>query len=385
MKKIIIILYILLLTGCTEKEKVLTNININKENIEYGEEIYLYDLISIENGKILTKNYLIDTLELQKNEKIVIKYKDYYDKNQNYEFKISIVDTTKPLILSQNNYYVTEGSEFDLINSPICVDNYDRELKCNLEGTYDVNTLGEYPLKFTLTDSSGNYNEKNIKLIVEEEADDYYETSEYRIEDLITKHKTNNTMIGIDVSSWQEDIDWNKVKNAGVEFVMIRIGWGHSDENEMEIDNKFKDNISGAKKAGLKVGLYFYSYASNKKEAKEQASWVLKTLNKEKLDLPIAFDWEDWSNFNSYKFNLIDINNIAKTFMNEIEKKGYKSMNYGSARYLENIWNLPKYETWLAYYTENNDYSKDYKIWQISSKGIVDGINGYVDLDIMTK
>lgn len=385
MKKIIVILCILLLTGCVSKEKILTNIKINKNNIEYGEEIYLYDLLSIENGSISTKNYLIDTSKLKNDKKIVIKYEDYYKKNHKYEFKISIVDTTKPLILGQNNYYITEGEEFDLINSPICVDNYDRDLKCELEGTYDVNTIGEYPLKLTLTDSNGNYSEKNIKLFVEEESDDYYETSEYRIEDLITKYKTKDTMIGIDVSSWQDIIDWNKVKNSGVEFAMIRIGWGHDDNNQMEIDNQYERNIKEAKKAGVKVGLYFYSYAKDIKEAKEQAKWILKTVNKKKLDLPIAFDWEDWGNFMDYKFNLIDINSIAKTFMKEIEKKGYESMNYGSARYLENIWNLPKYPTWLAYYTENNDYNNDFMIWQISNKGIVDGINGYVDLNILYK
>ena len=108
-------------------------------------------------------------------------------------------------------------------------------------------------------------------------------------------------------------------------------------------------------------------------------------MNKQKLDLPIAFDWEDWSDFENYNMSLVDINNVAKAFLKTIEKKGYKAMNYGSALYLKYIWNLNNYDTWLAHYTEMTDYSGDYYIWQVTNSGQVDGINGYVDLNVLYK
>ena len=188
-------------------------------------------------------------------------------------------------------------------------------------------------------------------------------------------------MVGIDVSSWQGDINWEKVKNAGCEFAMIRIGFGHKDK-ELIFDSKFKANLENAKKAGIKVGLYFYSYAKTNDEAKEQAKWIIDALNGEKLDLPIAFDWEIWSGFNNYKLNFNDLNEIAESFIKEINKYNYEGIIYGSAFYINRVWNQNS-RTWLAYYTSNNDFEKPYFMWQLSSQGKIDGINGYVDLNVI--
>ena len=139
---------------------------------------------------------------------------------------------------------------------------------------------------------------------------------------------------------------------------MIRIAYGS--RNKSTIDKKFKQNLKNAKQAGIKVGIYYYSYAKDTNEAINQAKWIINELNNEKLDLPIAFDWEDWSDFMSYKINFNDLNDIANAFMKEIEDNGYKAMNYGSATYHEKVWNTPNYPTWLAYYTNNNDFEEDY-------------------------
>ena len=149
------------------------------------------------------------------------------------------------------------------------------------------------------------------------------------------------------------------------------------------MDKRFKENLKNAKNAGIKVGLYYYSYAKDSNEAINQAKWIIETLNGESLDLPIAFDWEDWSDFMSYKINFNDLNDIANAFLKEIEDNGYKAMNYGSATYNEKVWKTDNYPTWLAYYTSNNDFEEDYIMWQISSTGKVDGISGYVDLNII--
>ena len=162
---------------------------------------------------------------------------------------------------------------------------------------------------------------------------------------------------------------------------MIRIGYGS--KNKSTLDKRFKENLKNAKAAGIKVGIYYYSYAKDTTESANQAKWIIKELDSEELDLPIAFDWEDWSDFMNYKINFNDLNDIANSFMGEIEKNGYKSMNYGSATYHERVWDTPNYPTWLAYYTDNNDFEEEYIMWQISSTGKVDGISGYVDLDII--
>lgn len=189
-------------------------------------------------------------------------------------------------------------------------------------------------------------------------------------------------MIGIDISSWQSDIDFKKVKDDGVEFVIIRTGFGHKN-NEIIFDNKFYEYLKGAKDNGLKVGLYFYSYAKNVKESSEQAKWVINALNGESLDLPIAFDWEIFNGFNKYNLSLTDLNLIGETFIKEVNNAGYEGMLYSSKYYLENMWNLNEYKTWLAHYTDKTNYKGDYYIWQLSNTGKVNGIKGDVDLDIL--
>lgn len=387
MKKVFII-FSLLLTACSsertiiEQEKTTINLNANL-NYEYASQIYLKDALTINNGELIEPNTLLPTTKLGQN-KIVIPYINNLNKIKNYEFSINVVDTTKPIIhISNLTTYL--GKNIDILSKAMCGDNYDRNVKCYIEGNYDINKLGEYPLKLIAIDSSSNKNEANFKLTVKEKKSGSSTKKYYYLEDLIKEHKNKNTMIGIDVSSWQSDIDWKKVKDAGVEFAMIRIGYGQDSNGKMIYDSKFRTNLANAKANDIKVGLYFYSYAKTKYDALKQAKWITNALNGEKLDLPIAFDWEIWSNFNSYNLNFYDLNEIARTFIEEIENNGYKGMNYGSAFFMNRIWNLPKYDTWLAHYTSKTSYSKPYYIWQLSNQGKVPGINGYVDLNVLYK
>ena len=204
------------------------------------------------------------------------------------------------------------------------------------------------------------------------------------IKTYISKYKKSNTKVGIDVSAWQDNINWKKAKKAGVEFAMLRIGYGHTNSNELVMDKQFKNNLKGAKEAKVPIGLYFYSYAKTEEQAKQQANWIVKQLNGQKLDLPIAFDWENWNSFNKYNVSFKKLKNIAQTFIDTVEEHGYKGMLYSSAYYINQIWGVFD-NTWLAYYTSNNDFSKPYIMWQLSSKGSVDGISGSVDIDVLYK
>lgn len=383
MKKFIMFLLLLSLFGCNkEKEQkvvLTTNIDLNKTKLEYYEDINLYNLIKIENGTILTKDYQIDTKTLGEKE-ISLKYKDINNKELDYNFTITIDDTTPPLIFASKKYATEKGEKFNLLDKVVCGDNYDREMKCEIEGEYNINVIGEYPVKIITTDSHNNIASKDTTVIVKDKISSS-NPSYYYLKDFIEKYKTDDTTVAIDVSSWQGSINWNKVKADGVDAAIIRIGYGS--RNKSTMDRYFKDNLKNAKKAGIKVGLYYYSYAKDTNEAINQAKWIIEQIKGETLDLPIAFDWEDWSDFMSYKINFNDLNDIANSFMKEIEDNGYKAMNYGSATYHEKVWNTDKYPTWLAYYTDNNDFEEDYIMWQISSSGKVSGIDGYVDLDII--
>ena len=337
---------------------------------EFNSKVLLKDIIKKEKDGILDTSSLGN--KVFEDDEYIINY--------------NVVDTTKPLILGSNTKTVEVNKKTDLTNKFLCGDNYDDTPKCYIEGYYDINKIGTYNLTYVAIDSSGNKSTKDFKLkVVKPSSSTSTDTKpRIKISEFIKKYKTDKTRIGIDVSAWQDDIDWKKVKDSGVEFAIIRIGFGHTSKGEIKIDNWYLNNIKKAKEQNIDLGLYFYSYASSEKEAIEQADWTIKTFDGESLSLPIAFDWEDWSDFNSYKVSFKKLNNIASSFINEIEKHGYDGMLYGSAYYLNRIWE--DYDkTWLAYYTDNNDYEKDYMIWQLSSRGEVPGIVGNVDINVLYK
>ena len=370
-----------------ERRKTNNNLilakTITKKNLkyEYDKKVLIKDVIKVNvKGKIPTTKLGKQTLTVKyKKNKYVIKYK--------------VVDTKAPIILGGTTKSTTVGKKIDLVNKYMCGDNHDSKPKCYIEGKYDINKVGTYKLKYVAKDSSGNKRTKNIVLKVKPKPTSSGSSSSSsstttvkrtKISTYIKKYKKKNTKIGIDVSSWQDYIDWPKAKKDGVEFAMLRIGFGHNSKNQIVLDSRFDYNIKNAKKAKVPIGVYFYSYAKTKDEAKKQAQWIIKKLNGQKLDLPIAFDWENWNSFNKYSVSFKQLNDIAKTFINEVEKEGYKGMLYGSAYYLNTIWK--KYDnTWVAYYTSNNDFSKPYIMWQATSKGQVAGIEGSVDIDILYK
>lgn len=360
-----------------KKKAATKKVTTKKYNLKYE----YYKKVSIK--KIIkedVKGYL-DTTKLGKfTKKVKVK-------NITHIINYKVVDTTPPVIMGGNKT-VYKGEKVKLVNKFLCGDNYDDVPKCKIIGDYDLNKVGKYNLKYKATDSSGNTRSIKFTLTVKEKPASSGSSSSSSgktkkpISGYIKKYKNKNTMIGIDVSSWQDEIDWEKAKAAGVEFAIIRIGFGHTNSGEIKMDKQFKNNIKNAKAAGVKVGLYFFSYAENEKQAKQHAEWIVEQLDGEKLDLPIAFDWENWNSFNSYKMSFTRLNNSCQTFIDTVQKYGYKGMLYGSAYYLNRFWWTFK-NTWVAYYTSNNDFDKPYMLWQATSSGKVDGVPGYVDIDIL--
>ncbi len=197
---------------------------------------------------------------------------------------------------------------------------------------------------------------------------------------------------GIDVSKYQGKIDWEKVKTSNVKFAMIRCGYRGYTQGGLNEDIEFENNIKGAYKNGIKVGLYFYSSAINEKEAIEEADFVLNLINKygvkNYIEYPIAIDIEDFEGTRNYSLSVLERTNVVKAFCNKIKNSGYEPMVYSYTYFLENKLNmdeLKQYDTWIADYYGNTWYNRPYTIWQYTDKGIINGIQGNVDLNYCYK
>ena len=191
--------------------------------------------------------------------------------------------------------------------------------------------------------------------------------------------------VGIDVSKYQGNIDWKAVKNDGVEFAMIRVGYRGYETGEIALDPYFYQNVKGATNNGVKVGIYFYSVAKTELEAMEEAKWTVNIIRNYKITYPVAFDLEDFDRYRLTGVSNAQLNKNAVAFLEYIKKSGYQPMHYGSKSKFGAVWNmntLNKYKIWLAHYTTSTDYAGIYNMWQYSSKGSVKGINGYVDMNI---
>lgn len=196
---------------------------------------------------------------------------------------------------------------------------------------------------------------------------------------------SNSGTLGIDVSKWNGSIDWNAVKNSGVSYVIIRCGYRGSSTGALIEDPKFASNIKGAKAAGLKVGVYFFSQAVNEVEAVEEASMALNLVSGYGLDYPIFLDVEA----SNGRGDAIDVGTrtaVCKAFCATIQNSGYKAGVYANTTWFTtkiNAGSLTGYKIWLAQYASAPTYTATkYDMWQYTSKGSVNGISGSVDMNI---
>ncbi len=395
MKKKIIIFIVILITVSVigvcfwvHKEKQ-ENIRIDAEaitlkedlTVKYGDKVKISDFIENIKGKLINDKE-INTEELG-DIQVSFDFINIKNKKRTYNFTIKVVDVNSPKIFMGDSYTVKVGYNKNLVDVLLSGDDIDDNPVREILGEYDLNTVGSYDLTYSITDSSGNQTKKDFTLYVKESNEEKSKTKKVDIADVISQHKTENTKIGIDVSKWEEEIDWQEVKRSGVEFAMIRIGYQTEYDGNYVLDPYFILNIEGAKSVDIPVGIYFYSYAKNVNQAIEQAEWVKENLKGYEIDLPIAFDWESWNSFNTTGMSFNTINKVANAFLDNLQESGYDGMLYSSKSYLEKIWHPTKYEIWLAQYNTRVTYEGEYSIWQMTENGRVNGISDDVDIDIM--
>lgn len=190
---------------------------------------------------------------------------------------------------------------------------------------------------------------------------------------------------GIDVSKYQGNIDWGAVAASGINFAIIRVGYRGSVSGALVQDPNFKKNISGATKAGIKVGLYFFTQAVNEAEAVEEASMAMSLASGYKVTYPIFIDTESASSGRANGLSKSARTAVVKAFCQTVRNGGYKAGVYASKSWYANQLNasaLNGYCIWVAQYNSSCTYSGKYDMWQYSSKGSVSGIKGNVDMNI---
>lgn len=184
---------------------------------------------------------------------------------------------------------------------------------------------------------------------------------------------------GIDVSQYQQGVDFKKVKASGVDFVIIRAGFGKYANQK---DPCFESHYKAAKAAGLKVGAYWYSYAATVEEAKAEAQTCINAIKGKTFEYPIYFDLEERSQFVKGR---AFCDSLVKTFCNTLEAAGYWAGLYISRSPLQQYISTDvakRYALWVAEYGSRCNYGGTYGMWQYSSTGKVSGISGNVDMDI---
>lgn len=195
---------------------------------------------------------------------------------------------------------------------------------------------------------------------------------------------------GIDVSKYQEDIDWEAVAEAGIDFAIIRLGYRGYSTGELNLDEYFLQNIEGATNAGIDVGVYFFSQATTIEEALEEYQFCIENIGDYELTYPIVFDMEDLyeDEYRTMYLTTEERTEITIAFCEAAVGDGYTPMIYGNISWMMeslDLTQLEGYEKWFAQYFDQPFFPYDLSMWQYTQTGIVDGIEGYVDLNICFK
>jgi len=205
------------------------------------------------------------------------------------------------------------------------------------------------------------------------------------------KDKDLTTSIeGIDVSEFQGYIDWQQVKDSGIEFAFIRVGCRTYDDGGIIFDERFKENLYSADRAGIKTGVYFFSQALTVEEALEEADAVIEAIEPFNITYPVVFDWEiiaeDYARTDA--ISIESLSDCCVAFCERIKEAGYTPMIYQNKSTLLFNVDLPRikeYDIWLAEYNDEPTYYYDFKIWQYTSEGRVPGISTEVDMNVSFK
>ena len=193
--------------------------------------------------------------------------------------------------------------------------------------------------------------------------------------------------LGVDISRYQKDVDFEALKSDGIDFVMLRVGARGYKTGEIQIDEYFHENIKKATEAGLDIGVYFFSQAVTQEEAIEEAQLVLDNIKEYEILYPIAYDMEFIENDTARVETLTrdERTTVAAAFLNHINNAGYTPMLYGDTEWLVKRIDVAKFNAsciWLAEEADIPKYPYRYEMWQYTTQGQVRGINGFVDLNI---
>lgn len=253
--------------------------------------------------------------------------------------------------------------------------------------------LGVALLIFNNKEQKTNTNDQIVTTQIEDEVkivNSYYDYTKFDMTNTFYTYEDDNytSSIGIDISEHNLSVDFDKVKQEGIEFIYIRLGWRGYTEGGIYLDTKYNEFIKEAKDKGFKVGVYFFSQAISTDEAKEEAQFVLDTLNNTELDLPIVYDFENITGDEARTDSLTkeEITNNALAFFEIIKESNLDVMLYGNKYLLDNFYDMDKlkdYKLWYAQYHDEPETEYEFSIWQYSDSASIDGIEKETDLNIM--
>ena len=264
---------------------------------------------------------------------------------------------------------------------------YTRSVENSISQNEDTNSESGKGEVLTFVDAHGNWYQTIINPSIPKNPYDknkfVSESGKMRYDD-----GTYTSRLGVDVSEHQGDINWQEVKNSGIDFAFIRIGYrGYGESGVIKADVRFDDNIAKAKAAGIDVGVYFFSQAINEDEAREEARFVLEHLQGRGLDLPVVYDPEnildDVARTDNVTPEQFTKNTIA--FNEAVKAAGYKPMIYSNMlweAFQLDMTKLQEYPVWYADYEPKPQTPYDFTFWQYSEKSTVPGISGIADMNI---
>ena len=234
------------------------------------------------------------------------------------------------------------------------------------------------------------YEGKVTRPFFEKMAVSTYEKDKFISTNNIITYDSEDAKLGIDVSGYQGDINWEQVKASGVDFAIIRVGYRGNTQGALHIDSKFKQNMEGAIAAGLDVGVYFFATAITVKEAEEEATFVLEHIRNYPTKYPIVYDWErgHYEKERNGNSTGAEVTAFTEAFCKKIEQAGRKAAFYTNKSMAYNFFNLntlANYDMWYAEYMPAPSLYYDFKIWQYTEEGSVPGIEVPVDMNISFK
>lgn len=223
-----------------------------------------------------------------------------------------------------------------------------------------------------------------------------YDLKKFVKKDGFLRYDDPGARLGVDVSDYQGNVDWTAVKNAGMDFAILRLGWRGSTQGLLHVDETFEQNFENATDAGLFVGVYFFSQAVTEAEAEAEADFVVETLNGRKVAYPVVFDWETpmpseqipQEDLRAYDMDGEEVTKIAKAFCERVKAAGYTPCVYTNKSMAYEFFDLSElsaYDLWYAEYQDAPSLYYDFRIWQYTEEGQVPGIDGGVDVNICFK